>query len=425
MTSPLSFVYLISFYFTTFRADMIQTFSEFNFYSGLMEGLDAMGFQKPTPIQQEAIPHILNNNDLIACAQTGTGKTAAFLLPIIHKIANASGDYINTLIIVPTRELAIQIDEAFQGFAYFTNVTATSIYGGADGNAFEQEKKALTQGTNIIVATPGRLLSHLNQKYVKFEKVQHLILDEADRMLDMGFSEDLNKIFSFLPAKKQTLMFSATMPSKIRDMAKRLLNHPVQINIAISKPAEGVTQGAYVVYNEQKLPLLNNILKGQNLKSMLIFSSTKIKVKELERELKRQGFNAAAIHSDLEQDQRNEVLRNFKNRDLQILVATDILSRGIDIDSIGLVINYDVPGDAEDYVHRIGRTARAETTGLAYTFINPEDQLKFKRIEDMIGAEVNKLAVPEDLGAVPLYNPQERKKSKPFRKKFKGNQKKK
>ena len=398
---------------------MIQTFSDFNFNKGLMEGLDAMGFQKPTPIQQEAIPHILNHSDMIACAQTGTGKTAAFLLPIIHKIITDPGDYIHTLIIVPTRELAIQIDEAFQGFAYFTNVTATAIYGGADGNSFEQEKKALTQGTNIIIATPGRLLSHLNQKYVKFEKVQHLILDEADRMLDMGFSDDLNKIFSFLPAQKQTLLFSATMPAKIREMAKRLLKNPIQINIAISKPAEGVTQGAFVVYNDQKLPLLNTILKEQNHKSMLIFSSTKIKVKELERELKHQGFNASAIHSDLEQEQRNEVLRNFKNRDLQTLVATDILSRGIDIDSIGLVINFDVPGDAEDYVHRIGRTARAETTGLAYTFINPEDQIKFKRIEDMIGAEVNKLKVPESLGDTPMYQPQERKNRKPFRKNFK------
>lgn len=391
-----------------------MTFRDFNFESVLMEGLDSMGFEKPTPIQQEAIPFILNNADIIACAQTGTGKTAAFLLPLINKISKAPGDYVNTLIIVPTRELAIQIDSAFQGFAYFTPVTATAIYGGADGISFEQEKKALTEGTNIIIATPGRLISHLNQKYVKFERLQHLVLDEADRMLDMGFSDALNKIFTYLPANKQTLMFSATMPHKIREMAKHLLKNPVHINIAISKPAAGVTQGAFVVYNEQKMELLKGILKEQNLKSMLIFSSTKLKVKELEKELVKLGFNAAAIHSDLEQDRRNEVLLNFKNRDLQILVATDILSRGIDIDSIGLVINYDIPGDAEDYVHRIGRTARAETTGLAYTFIGPEDQRKFKRIEDMIGDEVNKLPVPEALGPAPVYNPEAFVKKKPF-----------
>ncbi len=382
-----------------------MTFSDFNFEPELMEGLNSMGFSKPTPIQQMAIPLILQNKDLIACAQTGTGKTAAFTLPVMNKIVKAHKDLVNTLIIVPTRELAIQIDEAIQGFGYFTPVTAIAIFGGKDGISFEQEKKALTQGANIIIATPGRLIAHLNMGYVKFEEIQHLILDEADRMLDMGFSDDLNKIVSFLPKKRQTLMFSATMPPKIRELAKKILHEPEQINIAVSKPAAGVMQAAYLTYNTQKGELLKGLLRGKNISSIIIFSSTKDKVKELERELMRAKFNVAAIHSDLEQDQRNEVMRNFKNRSIQILVATDILSRGIDIDSIGLVINYDVPRDAEDYIHRVGRTARAEQTGVALTFINPEDMRKFKSIEDLIGDEIKKLALPASLGEGPAYEP--------------------
>lgn len=388
-----------------------MTFSELNFEPELSEGLQYMGFQKATPIQEQAIPVILSNRDMIACAQTGTGKTAAFLLPVINKIIQAPGDYINTLVIVPTRELAIQIDEALQGFSYFAPVSSIAIYGGNNGNAFEAEKKALTEGTNIIIATPGRLISHLNMGYVKINELKHLILDEADRMLDMGFSDDLNKIISFLPKQRQTLMFSATMPPKIRALAKKTLNDPAEINISISKPAEGVTQGAYVVHNSQKSALLKMILKEhENLPSIIIFSSTKDKVKELGRELIRAGVNASAIHSDLEQEQRNEVLRHFKSRKLRVLVATDVMSRGIDIDSIGMVINYDVPGDAEDYIHRVGRTARAESTGIALTFINPEDQRKFKRIEDLIGSEVNKLPVPESLGQGPEYKPEEKRK---------------
>jgi ATP-dependent RNA helicase RhlE len=383
------------------------TFAELNFEPTLMEGLSSMGFKNPTPIQEQAIPVIMSKADLIACAQTGTGKTAAYLLPTINDVVKNPGDYVHTLIVVPTRELAIQIDEALQGFAYFADVSHISIFGGTGGINFEQEKKALTQGANIIIATPGRLLAHLNMGYARFEKLQHLILDEADRMLDMGFSDDLNKIISYLPKQRQTLMFSATMPPKIRELAKKTLKeNPAQINIAVSKPAEGVTQGAYVVYDAQKMELLKGILtEKKNLSSMLIFSSTKDKVKQLDRELKRMRFNIAAIHSDLEQDERNEVLRSFKNKTLQVLVATDILSRGIDIDSIGLVINYDVPRDAEDYIHRVGRTARAETTGTALTFVNPEDQRKFQRIEQLIGSEINKMPIPEKLGAGPEYNP--------------------
>jgi superfamily II DNA/RNA helicase len=372
-----------------------------------MEGLSSMGFNNPTPIQQQAIPIIMGKKDLIACAQTGTGKTAAFLLPSINEVVKNPGDYVHTLIVVPTRELAIQIDEALQGFAYFADVSHIAIFGGTGGINFEQEKRALTEGANIIIATPGRLLAHLNMGYVRFEKLQHLILDEADRMLDMGFSDDLNKIISFLPKERQTLMFSATMPPKIRDLARKSLKeNPEQINIAVSKPAAGVKQGVYIVYDAQKMELLKDVLKDkQNLSSIIIFSSTKEKVKQLDRELKRLKFNVNTIHSDLEQDERNEVLRNFKNKTLQILVATDILSRGIDIDSIGLVINYDIPRDAEDYIHRVGRTARAETTGEAITFVGTDDQRKLQRIEQLIDSEVPRMPIPERLGPGPEYNP--------------------
>ncbi len=371
-----------------------------------MEGLSSMNFQKPTPIQEQAIPIILANKDLIACAQTGTGKTAAFLLPVINKLIQSPTEAINTLIIVPTRELAVQIDQALQGFAYFAPVNSIPIYGGTGGASFEQERRALTHGANIIIATPGRFIAHLNMGYVNIAQLQHLILDEADRMLDMGFSDDINKILTYLPKERQTLLFSATMPPGIRTLANKILKNPEQINIAVSKPAAGVIQGAYVLYNPQKMELLKSLLTGKKIDSILIFSSTKDKVKELGRELHRQKFDVASIHSDLDQEERNEVLRRFKNKSLQILVATDVLSRGIDIDSIGLVINYDVPNDAEDYVHRIGRTARASSTGVALTFINPEDQMKFQRIEELIEAQVRKLQLPPQLGEGPEYNPQ-------------------
>jgi len=390
-------------------------FKELQFEPELIEGLDSMGFETPTPIQEQAIPIIMNKRDIIACAQTGTGKTAAYLLPVINDIIKSPGDYINTLIIAPTRELAIQIDEALQGFAYFAPVSCIAIYGGSNGFSFDQEKKALTQGANIIIATPGRLISHLNLGYVKIGQLKHLILDEADRMLDMGFSEDLAKIIGFLPKNRQTLMFSATMPPKIRTLAKGILNEPEQINIAVSKPAEGVDQRAYVVHNHQKMELLKELLKEKNFNSIIVFSSTKQNVKQLERELLKLRFNVAAIHSDLEQDRRNEVLRDFKNKKLQTLVATDVLSRGIDIDSIGLVVNYDVPGDAEDYIHRVGRTARAETTGVAITFVNQEDQRKFKKIEELIGSEIKKIPVPEKLGPAPEYAPEKQVEKPKFR----------
>lgn len=386
-----------------------MTFTDFQLAPEIYAGLDSLGYENPTPIQQLAIPLIQQGKDLIACAQTGTGKTAAFLLPILDKIVKQGHNNMNTLVVVPTRELALQIDEAIQAFAYFTRASSIAVYGGNDGIMFEQEKKALRDGADIIIATPGRLLSHIGQGYVQFNTLQHLVLDEADRMLDMGFHDDIMRIISELPKKRQTLFFSATMPSKIRTLANKLLTHPEEINIALSKPAEGVLQGAYVVYEEQKLPLVKSLIQGKKVDSILIFSSTKEKVKRLETELKHLRINAAAIHSDLEQAQRQIVLRKFSSKQLQVLVATDILSRGIDIDSIGLVINYDVPGDAEDYIHRVGRTARAESTGVALTFINPQDQGKFKNIEDLCGYVINKIPVPENFGEAPEYAPGVRK----------------
>lgn len=391
-------------------------FSDFNFERNLQEGLDSMGFETPTPIQEQAIPIIQSKRDLIGCAQTGTGKTAAFLLPILNQLAMHPTDSTNTLIIVPTRELALQIDQALQGFSYFTSVSSLAIYGGSDGSVFERERRALSEGANIIIATPGRLMAHLNMGYVKLDKLEHLILDEADRMLDMGFVDDILKISSYLPKQRQTLMFSATMPHKIRSLANTLLVNPEHISIAISKPAEGVIQGAYLVYDKQKNNLIKSLLEGKDLSSVIIFVSTKIKVKELERDLQKAGLKAKAIHSDLDQPEREEVLRNFRSKKLQILVATDILSRGIDIEDIGLVINYDVPGDAEDYIHRIGRTARAASTGVALTFINEYDQQKFLQIETMLGTEVKKISLPAILGTGPEYAP-EIKQKRPFVKK--------
>ncbi|MFP5471721.1 MAG: DEAD/DEAH box helicase [Bacteroidia bacterium] len=375
-----------------------------------------MGFETPTAIQEQAIPIILSGKDIIGCAQTGTGKTAAFLLPILHKLSLNPTETTNTLIIVPTRELALQIDQALEGFSYFTSVSSMAIYGGSDGSVFEREKRALTEGANVIIATPGRLMSHLNMGYVKFNHLQHLILDEADRMLDMGFIDDIMKIIGHLPKERQTLMFSATMAPKIRTLANKLLKNPEEISISISKPAAGVEQGAYLVYDNQKNKLITQVMRGKEWNSVIIFVSTKIKVKDLERDLIRDGFKAKAIHSDLEQTEREEVLRNFRSKQLQILVATDILSRGIDIQDIEMVVNYDVPGEPADYIHRIGRTARAASKGVALTFINEFDQQKFAQIEALIGAEVNKLPLPEDLGKGPDYTPEVRIK-KPFKKK--------
>jgi len=370
-----------------------------------MEGIDAIGYEKPTPVQEQAIPLIMQGKDLIGCAQTGTGKTAAYVLPMLHGIITDKhrNDTIKALIIAPTRELAVQIDQQLEGFSYFANISSVAVYGGGSGTDFEMEKKALKTGAEVIVATPGRLISHLNMGYVKFNELKYLVLDEADRMLDMGFLPDIQKIMSHLPKERQTLLFSATMPREIRGLAKSILHKPEEVNLAVSKPAENVMQVAYLVYDNQKIALIKSLLQGKDLPSVLVFSATKSSVKVIESELKRLRLNVKAIHSDLEQDERKIVLRQFKNREIQILVATDIVSRGIDIDNISLVINYNVPHDAEDYVHRVGRTARAEKTGVAITFINDKETRDFKKIEELIQSEVRKLPLPEALGAGPKF----------------------
>ncbi|MBI9065213.1 MAG: DEAD/DEAH box helicase [Marinilabiliaceae bacterium] len=380
-------------------------FKDFNFTDEVFDGLTAMRFEKATPVQQMTIPIIMKDKDLIACAQTGTGKTAAYLLPVLDKIVRKGHKGINTLVLVPTRELAIQIDQQMEGFGYFLDVSSTAIYGGNDSGEWARQKNALITGADIVIASPGRLIQHLTMGYVKMDQVQHLILDEADRMLDMGFVEDIKQIVSHLPKERQTLMFSATMPPKIRDLAREILKEPEEVSISISKPAEGILQAAYMVYDTQKIPLVNSLLKGKELSSIIVFSSTKLKVKEITRSLVKNGFNAKDIHSDLDQSERENVLREFKNRNLQILVATDIIARGIDIEKIDLVINFDVPRDAEDYVHRVGRTARAKTEGVALTFINEKEVTDFHSIEKLIEKDIFKVPLPAELGEAPEYNP--------------------
>ncbi len=380
-----------------------MNFKEFNLAGELLEGITAMGFETPTPVQEQCIPIILGGRDLIACAQTGTGKTAAFILPLLHKILqnNLLDKSASVLVIVPTRELALQIDQQLQGFAYFVPVSSVAVYGGGDGDSWGKQTLALKNGVNIIIATPGRLISQLSLGNIDCSHIQFLVLDEADRMLDMGFYDDINSILSYLPKNRQTLMFSATMPPKIRSLAKKTLTNPVEVNIALSKPAEGVLQAAYIVYDNQKTQLLKSLLLGKNLKSVLVFSSTKINVKAIAKEFKQEGLSVEAIHSDLEQKDREAVLSNYRNRKFQVLVATDILSRGIDIDGIDLVVNYDVPPDAEDYIHRVGRTARADATGVAITFVNQNDLYSLKKIEELIGSEIHKIPNPGWLGEGP------------------------
>lgn len=391
-----------------------MNFSEFGLDNKILDGIDSIGFTTATPIQEMVIPLILKGHDVIASAQTGTGKTAAFLLPIINKIMAEKDDgQIKAMIIVPTRELAVQIDQQMQGLAYFTEVGSIAVYGGGDGASFAQEQNSLSAGVDVAICTPGRMISHLNMGYVKTANLKYLILDEADRMLDMGFYDDIMKIISFMPKKRQNLLFSATMPHKIRELARKILTNPKEINIALSKPPEKIIQEAYVVYNNQKIPLIKNILVQKKLRSVIVFCSKKNTVKDLARELKRANLLVSEIHSDLEQNVREQTLLDFKNRKLNILVATDILSRGIDIEDIDLIINFDVPNDGEDYVHRIGRTARAENDGQAITLINEDDQKKFSDIEKLIGKEITKVCIPEGFGETPEYNPNATKHRKP------------
>ena len=387
-----------------------MTFNDFNFDESLIDGLHSMGYKAPTPIQQQAIPVIQQGKDLIACAQTGTGKTAAFVLPILDKIVKTKKGGINTLIIAPTRELVLQIDQQIEGMAYFCGVSSIGIYGGNDGITWERQAKSLREGVDIVIATPGRLIALLQSGDVKFDTIEHLILDEADRMLDMGFSDDIKTILKYVPEKRQTIMFSATMAPKIRTLAAQLLKEHESINIALSKPAAGIVQQAYVVYDNQKEKILHDILKNEDYKSIIIFSSTKEKVKDLALSFKAKNYSSKGFSSDLDQSEREEIMRDFKNKRLRILIGTDILSRGIDVDGISLVVNFDAPPDPEDYIHRIGRTARAEKAGVAITFINEKDQPRFAQIEALMGMDVTKMEIPEAFGKGPEYNPEANKK---------------
>jgi superfamily II DNA/RNA helicase len=387
------------------------TFNDFNFDPQLFEGVQSMGYLKPTPIQEQAIPLILAKKDLIACAQTGTGKTASYLLPVLQHISTTEKKYTKALILAPTRELAQQIDQQVEGLAYFAGISSIAVYGGGDGMVYEQQRRAMADGVDIVIATPGRLIAHLASGVIKLEHVEYLILDEADRMLDMGFYDDLIRIIGYLPANRQTLLFSATMPPKIRRLASTILKDPEQINIALSQPAVGILQQVYMTYDNQKIKLITGLLKTGNYQSVLIFASRKETVKELNKTLRREGVKAEAFHSDLEQEQRETILRQFKARQLPVIIGTDVLSRGIDVTGISLVINFDVPPDPEDYIHRIGRTARAETTGTAITFVNERDQKRFSFIENLIGREIERVTLPQELGEGPAYQPEVKRKN--------------
>ncbi|MCK5633359.1 DEAD/DEAH box helicase [bacterium] len=401
-----------------------MNFEQFNLDPRIYAGIKAVDFKTPTPIQLKAIPAILEGHDVLGLAQTGTGKTAAFILPILDKLTDKTETSVSTLIIVPTRELALQIDQQIQGFSYFVNVSSCPVYGGGDGVDFETERNALLGNADIIVATPGKLISHLKMGYVKFDKIKFLILDEADKMLDMGFFEDIQKITSYIPKIRQTLMFSATMPPKIRTLASEILKNPKEISIALSKPAEGVLQASYLVFENNKTALIKHLIADKDeYDSILIFTSTKSKVFEIVRGMRGKKYFIEGISSDLEQKEREEVLSRFRSKRTRVLIATDVISRGIDIKDISLVINYDVPGDAEDYVHRVGRTARAKTTGVALTLINEDDMFKFKRIEELIDREIIKIPTPSDIGDSPIWNPKPIRKYKKPRYKGKGKRK--
>ncbi len=387
-----------------------MTFDDFGFEYEIMDGLDAMNFREPTPIQEKAIPVIMDGHDMIACAQTGTGKTAAFILPLMNNllITGNVDNKVKAVIITPTRELAQQIDLQFEGFSYFAPISTVAVSGGGDGASWEQQKRGLTLGADVIIATPGRLISHLKISNIDFSGVQYLILDEADRMLDMGFYDDIMDICSYLPKQRQTLLFSATMPPKIRQLAKTILHNPVEVSVAISKPNEAIDQSAFVCYEAQKIPIIQHLYAQPIEGKTIIFASSKVKCKEVAYLLKQKKFRVAAMHSDLEQEVRDRVMLDFKNNKIDILVATDIVARGIDIDQIRLVVNYDVPRDPEDYIHRIGRTARANAQGQAITFVALDDQERFHRIERFLGYDIDKQQLPAHIGEAPAYNPSPR-----------------
>jgi len=383
-------------------------FDELRLEDEVLYGLDAMNFLETTPVQELTIPIILEGKDIIACAQTGTGKTAAYVLPIINEISKGNHpiDSVNAIIMAPTRELAQQIDQQIEGFSYFISVSAVAVYGGTDGIAWEQQKRGVEMGADIIIATPGRLLSYIKLGSVDLSKVSFFVLDEADRMLDMGFYDDIMQIYKLLPKTSQTIMFSATMPPKIRTLAKNILKNPEEVRIAISRPPDTIMQTAYICYEPQKIKILENLFLKSSPQRVIIFSSSKLKVKDLTSTLKRMKFNVEEMHSDLDQSKREEVMKDFKNGRIDILVATDVVARGIDINDIRLVINYDIPNDPEDYVHRIGRTARGTSEdGLAITFVSIEEQYQFKKIEDFLEKTIYKIPVEASLGEAPAYEP--------------------
>lgn len=389
-------------------------FDELDLGYDILDALDAMRFDECTPIQEQAIPVILEGRDLIAVAQTGTGKTAAYLLPVIDRLADMpeAKDYVNCIVMSPTRELAQQIDRQMEGFAYYVPVNSVAIYGGTDGAGFAQQQRGLKMGADVVIATPGRLLAHLQMGYVDLSRVSYFILDEADRMLDMGFYDDIMQIVKHLPKDRQTLMFSATMPPKIQQLAKAILNDPAEVKIAVSRPTEKIDQSAFVCHEGQKTGILKHLFRTAHSQRVIIFSSSKIKVKELARELRRCKVKTGEMHSDLDQNVREEVLLDFRAGKIDVLVATDIVARGIDIDDIAMVVNYDVPREAEDYVHRIGRTARANADGKAVTLVSAKEQSKFGQIENFLGYEVRKETVPAELGEAPEYNPSRRQSSR-------------
>ena len=401
---------------------MSDKFKELGLNPDIVEGIESMGISNPTAIQEKSIPAIIDGQDILGIAQTGTGKTAAFLLPVIQKITEETNrKNISALIIVPTRELATQIDQAIAAYGYFTDISSIPIYGGGDGKIFNQERHAIESGIDIIVATPGRLNMHINLGYVNFSALKFIILDEADRMLDMGFLPDIQRVLKVLPREKQSLLFSATMPDNIFSFASSILRTPTIINIALSKPPSNVKQGAFVLFDNQKIGVLVDYLTPRKDKGVIVFSSRKSQVSEIQNMLKRKGFSSLAMSSDLEQSEREFALNQFRNQQCKILVATDVMSRGIDIKGVDVVINFDVPGDAEDYVHRIGRTGRAEADGEAVTFIVPEDQYKFKKIETLIQTTIEKLPIDAKFGDLPEYNPKaqsaKKKSFRPFKKK--------
>ena len=387
-------------------------FSELPLNDQVLDALDAMRFEECTPIQEQSIPIILEGRDLIAVAQTGTGKTAAYLLPVLNELSEGKHpeDAINCIIMAPTRELAQQIDQQMEGFSYFMPVSSVPIYGGNDGILFEQQKRGLTLGADVVIATPGRLISHLSLGYVDLSRVSYFILDEADRMLDMGFYDDIMQIVKFLPKERQTIMFSATMPAKIQQLANNILNNPAEVKLAVSKPADKIMQAAYICHESQKLGIIRTLFNDETLERVIIFASSKLKVKEVTKALRQMKLNVGEMHSDLEQSQRENVMLDFKAGRIKVLVATDIVSRGIDIDDIRLVVNYDVPRDCEDYVHRIGRTARANNDGVAITFVSEQDQGYFYKLEKFLEKDIYKIPMPTELGEAPEYKPRKENK---------------